>query len=155
LTLRSVSHPWNKRAGNELDLSGQNEHHDHGLARFQPSLIGCYIWSENHNFEMIRKSKECVINIPTLNFASKVVGIGNTSGRDIDKFQHFGLTAKQGEKVKAPLIKECFANYECKLIDTKLIAKYSQCSFWRWSRRMLPSPRISAAPSTIAARASS
>jgi flavin reductase (DIM6/NTAB) family NADH-FMN oxidoreductase RutF len=74
---------------------------------------------------MIRKSRECVINIPTLDLASKVVGIGNTSGRDTDKFEHFRLTAKQGDKVKAPLIKECFANYECKLIDTKLIAKYS------------------------------
>jgi flavin reductase (DIM6/NTAB) family NADH-FMN oxidoreductase RutF len=97
----------------------------HMVMGFQPSLIGCYIWSENHSFEMIRKSRECVINIPTLDLASKVVGIGNSSGRDIDKFEHFRLTAKQGEKVKAPLIQECFANYECKLIDAKLIAKYS------------------------------
>jgi flavin reductase (DIM6/NTAB) family NADH-FMN oxidoreductase RutF len=97
----------------------------HMVMGFEPSLIGCYIWDENHSFEMIRKSRECVINIPTIDLATKVVGIGNTSGRDIDKFQHFGLTAKQGDKVKAPLIQECFANYECRLIDRKLIAKYS------------------------------
>jgi flavin reductase (DIM6/NTAB) family NADH-FMN oxidoreductase RutF len=35
------------------------------------------------------------------------------------------LTAGQGDKVKAPLIEECFANFECKVIDTKLIPKYS------------------------------
>ena len=67
----------------------------HMVMGFEPSLIGCYIWDENHSFEMIRKSRECVINIPTLDLATKVVGIGNTSGRDIDKFQHFGLTAKR------------------------------------------------------------
>jgi flavin reductase (DIM6/NTAB) family NADH-FMN oxidoreductase RutF len=97
----------------------------HMVMGFQPSLIACYIWNENHSFEMIRKSRECVINIPTLDLATKVVGIGNSSGRDIDKFEHFRLTAQEGAKVKAPLVEECFANYECKLIDTKLIPKYS------------------------------
>ena len=93
----------------------------HLVMEFQPSLIGCYIWSANHSFEMIRRSKECVINIPEVKLASKVVDIGNTSGREIDKFDKFGLTAEQGEKVKAPLIAECFANYECKLVDARLI----------------------------------
>ena len=97
----------------------------HLVMEFQPSLIGCYIWSANHSFEMIRRSKECVINIPEVKLASKVVDIGNTSGREIDKFDKFGLTAEQGEKVKAPLIAECFANYECKLVDARLIKKYS------------------------------
>ena len=89
----------------------------HLVMEFQPSLIGCYIWSANHSFEMI--------NIPEVKLASKVVDIGNTSGREIDKFDKFGLTAEQGEKVKAPLIAECFANYECKLVDARLIKKYS------------------------------
>ena len=97
----------------------------HLVMEFQPSLIGCYIWSANHSFEMIRRSKECVINITEVKLASKVVDIGNTSGREIDKFDKFGLTAEQGEKVKAPLIAECFANYECKLVDARLIKKYS------------------------------
>jgi flavin reductase (DIM6/NTAB) family NADH-FMN oxidoreductase RutF len=97
----------------------------HMVMGFEPSLIGCYIWDENHSFEMIRKSRECVINTPTYDLATKVVGIGNTSGRDVEKFARFDLTAGQSEKVKAPLIEECFANFECKVIDTKLIAKYS------------------------------
>src|SRR5882724_4114097 len=58
----------------------------HMVMEFEPSLVGCYIWSENHSFQMIRKSKECVINIPTTALAAKVVGIGNSSGHDIDKF---------------------------------------------------------------------
>ena len=97
----------------------------HMVMGFAPSLIGCYIWSENHSFDLIRKSKECVINIPTEDIAPKVVGIGNTSGRDIDKFAKFDLSAVPGEKVAAPLIRECYANFECKLVDSSLIRTYS------------------------------
>jgi flavin reductase (DIM6/NTAB) family NADH-FMN oxidoreductase RutF len=97
----------------------------HMVMELEPSLVGCYIWSENHSFEMIRKSKECVINIPTTTLATKVVGIGNSSGRDINKFKEFGLTGVPASKVKAPLIAECYANFECRLVDASLIKKYS------------------------------
>jgi flavin reductase (DIM6/NTAB) family NADH-FMN oxidoreductase RutF len=97
----------------------------HMVMGFEPSLIGCYIWDANHSFDMVRKSRECVINIPTVDLAAKVVGIGNTSGRDIDKFAEFGLTAVPAAEVKAPLIGECFASFECKLIDASLIDSYS------------------------------
>jgi flavin reductase (DIM6/NTAB) family NADH-FMN oxidoreductase RutF len=97
----------------------------HMIMEFEPSLVGCYIWSRNHSFDMVRKSKECVIDIPTVDIVAKVVGIGNTSGRDIDKFAEFGLTAEAAASVKAPLIKECFANFECRLVDSSLIDKYS------------------------------
>ncbi len=97
----------------------------HMIMEFQPSLVGCYIWTENHSFELIRKSKECVINIPTVELARTVVDIGNCSGRDVDKFSQFKLTALSGEKVTAPLIQECYANFECRLKDSSLIRKYS------------------------------
>jgi flavin reductase (DIM6/NTAB) family NADH-FMN oxidoreductase RutF len=97
----------------------------HMIMEFQPSLIGCYIWTQNHSFEMIRKSKQCVINIPTEDIAAKVVKVGNSSGRNIDKFVEFGLTAKPATEVRAPLIDECYANFECRLVDSSLIRKYS------------------------------
>jgi flavin reductase (DIM6/NTAB) family NADH-FMN oxidoreductase RutF len=95
----------------------------HMIMEFQPSLIGCYIWTANHSFEMIRKSKQCVINIPTEDLAAKVVKIGNSSGRDIDKFAEFGLTAKPGTHVRAPLIDECYANFECRLLFVLEVVK--------------------------------
>ncbi len=97
----------------------------HMIMEFSPSLIGCYIWTENHSFNLIRKSRECVINVPTLELADTVVGIGNSSGADIDKFEKFKLTAKSATKVSAPLIAECYANLECTLVDSSLIKKYS------------------------------
>lgn len=97
----------------------------HMIMEFEPSLVGCYIWSENHSRELVRKSKECVINLPTADMAAKVVGIGNCSGRDTDKFAKFGLTPQKGAKVMAPLISECYANFECRLHDASLVNKYS------------------------------
>lgn len=71
----------------------------------------------NHSFEALRKHRECVIAIPTVDMLDKVVGIGTCSGADTDKFAKFKLTPMQGQVVKSPLIKQCLANIECKVID--------------------------------------
>lgn len=71
----------------------------------------------NHSFAALRKNRECVIAIPTVDMLDKVVGIGTCSGADMDKFAKFKLTPVQGQFVGAPLIKECLANIECKVID--------------------------------------
>ena len=97
----------------------------HTVMEFQPSRIDCYITDGNHSFEMIRKSRECVINIPTYDLLKQAIGVGNTSGAEIDKFAKFKLTPVEGDRVKAPLIKECYANFECKVVDASLLNKYS------------------------------
>jgi len=96
----------------------------HMMLGFSPALFGCYIWEGNHSFEMLRRSKECVINLPTTVLVEAVVGIGNSSGDAIDKFEQFGLTPVAGEQVKAPMIKECYANFECRLADARQIPRY-------------------------------
>ena len=94
---------------------------------FEPPLLACVVSNRNHSFEMLRKTKECVINIPTVDIADKVVGCGNTSGANTDKFSKFGLTPRPAGLVKAPLISECYANLECRVIDTSRVNKY--CMF--------------------------
>lgn len=71
----------------------------------------------NHSFAALRKNRECVIAIPAIDMLDQVVGIGTCSGNDTDKFARFGLTPEPGKIVKAPLIKECLANIECRVID--------------------------------------
>jgi flavin reductase (DIM6/NTAB) family NADH-FMN oxidoreductase RutF len=71
----------------------------------------------NHSFNALRKNRECVIAIPTVDMLDTVVGIGTCSGKDMDKFARFKLTPLQGKAVGSPLIKECLANIECKVID--------------------------------------
>ena len=71
----------------------------------------------NYSFAALKKQRECVIAIPAVDMLDQVVGIGTCSGSDTDKFARFGLTPLAGKLVKAPLIKECLANIECKVID--------------------------------------
>lgn len=97
----------------------------HTVMEFTPALVGCVIAEGNHSFELIRRSKECVINVPTASLAATVAKIGNCSGADTDKFASFKLTAEQGEAVRAPLIGECHASLECKLHDGRLIRDYN------------------------------
>jgi len=95
------------------------------MLEFEPPLVACVISNRNYSFDMLKASKECVINIPTVELAKKVVGCGNCSGSKVDKFKKFNLTPVESSCVKAPLIAECYANLECKVADSKMVAKYN------------------------------
>ena len=95
------------------------------MMEFEPPIVGCVISNRNYTFNILKATKGCVINIPTLDLAEKVVGCGNTSGRKMDKFKVFGLTQLPATYVKASLIGECFTNFECKVVDEKMVAKYN------------------------------
>jgi len=97
----------------------------HMMMEFEPPTVGCVISNRNYSFEILKSTKECVINIPTVELAEKVVACGNTSGRGVDKFEAFGLTPVPASIVAAPLIDECYANLECRVMDAGLVAKYN------------------------------
>ncbi len=97
----------------------------HTMMEFEPPLVGCVISGRNHSFSLLKTSRECVINIPTLELATQVVGCGNRSGQKVDKFKTFGLTPAPASLVAAPLISECYANLECRVADTRLVNKYN------------------------------
>ena len=113
----------------------------HTVMEFTPSLVGCVIAGGNHSFELIRKSRECVINLPTTALTDTVVGIGNTTGAEIDKFERFSLTAQPAQRVKAPLIAECHANFECKLADDALVERYNLFIFEVVKAHVAKSPK--------------
>lgn len=118
----------------------------HTMMEFSPSLIGCIIAGGNHSFDLIRKSKQCVINLPTVDMIKNVVGIGNSDGDAVDKFKIFGLTPGKATKISAPLIKDCYANFECKLYDGSMINKYNFFIFEIVKIHKATSPKI---PKTI------
>ncbi|OPY70671.1 MAG: Flavin reductase like domain protein [Syntrophorhabdaceae bacterium PtaU1.Bin034] len=99
----------------------------HMVMDFTPQ-IGCIIGPWDYSFSALRTTKECVIAIPTVDMAGKVVDIGNCSGQDVDKFKAFKLTALPAENVKAPLIAECLAHIECRVVDESLADKYNRSS---------------------------
>jgi len=101
----------------------------HIVMEFSPALIGCVIAAGNHSFGLIRRSRECVINLPTVALLDQVVAIGNCSGAGRDKFADFGFTAAAAAAVGAPLIAQCHASFECRLYDGRLIGKYNYFIF--------------------------
>ena len=99
----------------------------HMMVEFEPPLIACIVSNRNYSFAALRATKECVIAVPALELAPQVVKVGNCSGRHVDKFARFGLTPMPAECVAAPLVAECFANLECKVVDTRFVNRY--CMF--------------------------
>ncbi|MBK7791442.1 MAG: flavin reductase family protein [Betaproteobacteria bacterium] len=97
----------------------------HTMLEFEPPLVGCVVSNRNHSFATLRATRECVLAIPTAELAPKVVRCGNASGRDVDKFARFGLTPVAASHVGAPLVAECFANLECKVVDTRMVNRYN------------------------------
>ena len=97
----------------------------HMMMEFEPPLLACVCSGGNYSYEALLETKECVIAIPALELAEKVVDIGNCSGREVDKFATFGLTPLAASEVAPPLVAECFANLECRVVDTSLVDKYA------------------------------
>lgn len=71
----------------------------------------------NHSYAALTKTKECVLAIPTVDLLDTAIGVGTCSGTDTDKFERFGLTRVTAKHVRAPLIAECLANIECRVVD--------------------------------------
>lgn len=71
----------------------------------------------NHSFAALKRTRECVLAIPAADMLDIAVGIGTCSGKDTDKFERFGLTRLKGAQVRAPLIRECLANIECRVVE--------------------------------------
>jgi flavin reductase (DIM6/NTAB) family NADH-FMN oxidoreductase RutF len=97
----------------------------HMMVEFNPPLIACVVSEGDFSHRALKETGECVLAIPPAELAERVVAIGNCSGRDVDKFVRFGLTARPAREVGAPLIDECIVNIECKVVDRTLVAAYN------------------------------
>lgn len=86
-----------------------------GIICTEPTLVYVSIRPSRFSNEIIRKSGEFVINIPTVKLAKAVDWCGVKSGRNVDKFKQMGLTALKCEKISAPQIEEAPISLECKV----------------------------------------
>jgi flavin reductase (DIM6/NTAB) family NADH-FMN oxidoreductase RutF len=118
----------------------------HTVMEFTPSLLGCVIAAGSRSFEMIRRSRQCVINIPEVELAKTVTRIGNCTGADIDKFAEFGLETTEATEVDAPLLDACHSSFECRLHDAALVGKYN---FFIWEVVKAHVARIPKNPRTL------
>lgn len=97
----------------------------HMMLQHEPPLVGCVIGPWDHSYAAVCDTGECVLGIPTAELAEQVTRIGNCSGAEVDKFKQFGLTAMPAATVDAPLVAQCLANLECRVVDRTLATRYS------------------------------
>ena len=86
-----------------------------GIICTEPTLVYVSIRPSRYSNELIRKSGEFVINVPTVSLAKAVDLCGVKSGRDVDKFSLAKITAEKSSKISAPQIKESPVSLECKV----------------------------------------
>lgn len=116
-----------------------------------PPITYISVRKERYSYDIIDKTGEFVINLVPKNLASVCDTCGVKSGRDIDKFKEFHLTAQKGMLKNAPLISECPVNIECKVkeklslgthdcfiseivsvnVDDSLIDKNGRITLWK------------------------
>lgn len=81
----------------------------------EPPIVIVCVSKESYTAELVRQTKEFVINIPTKKFLKALWICGKASGSDTDKFKKAGLKIIKAKKVKVPLIGDCVGYIECKL----------------------------------------
>jgi flavin reductase (DIM6/NTAB) family NADH-FMN oxidoreductase RutF len=97
----------------------------HTMMEFEPPLVGCVVSEKDFSFSALNATRQCALNIPTDELAAQVVGCGNATGARVDKLAKFGLTQAPASLIEAPLIVECYANLECRVVDTRLRKRYN------------------------------
>ena len=82
-----------------------------------PPILVFSIRKERHSYKLLEQAAEFVVNVAGFDLAHQVLYCGRKSGKDVDKFKETGLTAGKAKKVGAPIIKECVAHVECKIVE--------------------------------------
>jgi flavin reductase (DIM6/NTAB) family NADH-FMN oxidoreductase RutF len=84
----------------------------------EPPLIACAIGKKAYSSKLIESTKEFIVNVPTKEVKAEIIYYcGSHSGHEVDKFKETGLTPKPARKVRAPIIEECVAHMECKVVQ--------------------------------------
>jgi flavin reductase (DIM6/NTAB) family NADH-FMN oxidoreductase RutF len=78
-------------------------------------MLSISVRPERYSHEIIRTTREFVVNVPSARQARAVDWCGMVSGRDEDKFSGAGLTPAPALKVCPPIVRECPLNIECRV----------------------------------------
>ena len=91
-----------------------------GTVCSDPAMVYISVRPERHSYQMIKETKEFVINLTTKDLARATDYCGVVSGRDVDKWQEMKLTKGEAQTLSyASIIEECPVNIECKVTEIK------------------------------------
>ena len=95
-----------------------------GTVNTNPPMVSISVRPERYSYEIIKETKEFVINLVTKELVYATDFCGVRSGRDVDKFQKLNLTKEKAQYVSAPLIGEAPVSIECRVREIKELGSH-------------------------------
>jgi flavin reductase (DIM6/NTAB) family NADH-FMN oxidoreductase RutF len=83
----------------------------------RPPLIGLAVHPQRHTYDIIRRTEEFALNIPTRDLLHHVQYLGTLSGADFDKLELTKLPYFKARKLDTVLLEGCVGWIECSLQD--------------------------------------
>lgn len=123
-TLKEAMEVWSKPErlafATSVDSSGEAQVTTVGWftrASFRPPTLALAVSRERRLYRCIQESNEFVLAIPGEDQAREILFCGAPSSKQTDRFKECRFITKPGNLVKAPLIENCLANFECRVIN--------------------------------------
>ena len=91
----------------------------HAPISHTPPLFGVSLAPKRYTYKLIEKAKEFAINFLSFDKVELVISVGSVSGTEVDKYKKFGIETEKPIKTTAPILKDAYAAYECRLIDSR------------------------------------
>ena len=91
----------------------------HTSLSFSPPLYGVSLAAKRFTYRLIVQSKEFGVNFLPFSSAELIAAIGGSSGSEVDKFQKFNIATDRSIRTGAPILRDAYAAYECRLVDDR------------------------------------
>ena len=88
-----------------------------GIICTEPAKTYISLRPERYSYEIISKSREFIINLPSSHIIRSIDFCGVRSGRRLDKFKECRLTKEKATQVACPAVAESPISIECRVTD--------------------------------------
>lgn len=89
-----------------------------------PAMLYISLRPERYSYDIIKETKEFVLNLVTKDLVNACDYCGVRSGKDRDKFKDTNLTPIDSKYVKCPSIKESPVSIECEVVEIKELGSH-------------------------------
>ena len=96
-----------------------------GVICSDPAMVYISVRPSRHSYDMIKQSREFVINLTTEDLTFKTDWCGVKSGKNVDKFKEMNLTKQKAEFVKCPMVAESPISIECEVVEEKDLGSHT------------------------------
>lgn len=89
----------------------------HAIVSMKPPAYGVSISPKRFTHDLISKSRKFAVNFMPAKEAELIAAVGGCSGRDMDKFEEFGIEESKPLVLDVPILKHAYLAIECKVFS--------------------------------------